>query len=57
MKLRYCRKSHNIQPALRIYANQTALYVKALVGAFNQDKVLVRAFSAILREGSFEALV
>ena len=33
--------------------------MKALVGAFNQEKALVEAFSVIvkLREGSFEALL
>ena len=46
--------------ALRIYANQpiVSLNVKALVGAFNQEKALEGAFSLIVKtDGSFAALV
>ena len=55
MQLGRRRKDHNRRAAVRIYANQTCLAeclncvlnVKALVGAFNQEKALEGAFTVI----------
>ena len=58
MKLGPRRNYHEGRAAIRHYANQPAhlaqclnsvLNVKALVGAFNQEKALVGAFSVIVK--------
>ena len=56
MKLGRRRNYHKGRVAIRHYANQPArpclkcvLNVKALVGAFNQEKALVGAFSVIVQ--------
>ena len=53
MKLGPRRNYHEGRAALRHYANQT-LNVKALIGAFNQERALVGAFSVIVKSsGTF----
>ena len=54
VKLGPRRNYHEGRVAIRHYANRTAcpfsvLNVKALVGAFNQEKALVGAFSVIVQ--------
>ena len=63
MKLGPRRNYHEGQAAIRHYANQpSVLNVKTLVGAFNQEKALVGAFSVIVQlvvepMDSFTALI